>query len=218
MSGMLFSELVEFYEKIEATTGRIEMTNLLVDLLKRTPPEIVDKVVYLTIGEIYPPFIGLELGVADKLALRAVKLASGMSEKEISQAYSKLGDVGLVGERMLAKRTQATLFMEQLTVEDVYSALEKIAKASGEGAMEMKVQILSGLLASSQPKEAKYILRIVTGKMRLGVADMTILDALSIVYGGGKETREIFERAYNLSSDIGYVCLLYTSPSPRDRG
>jgi len=202
---MLFSELVEFYEKIEATTGRIEMTNLLVDLLKRTPPEIVDKVVYLTIGEIYPPFIGLELGVADKLALRAVKLASGMSEKEISQAYSKLGDVGLVGEKMLAKRTQATLFMEQLTVEDVYSALEKIAKASGEGAMEMKVQILSGLLASSQPKEAKYILRIVTGKMRLGVADMTILDALSIVYGGGKETREIFERAYNLSSDIGYV-------------
>ena len=202
---MLFSELVEFYEKIEATTGRIEMTNLLVDLLRRTPPEIIDKVVYLTIGEIYPPFIGLELGVADKLALRAVKLASGMSEKEISQAYSKLGDVGLVGERMLAKRTQATLFMEQLTVEDVYSALEKIAKASGEGAMEMKVQILSGLLASSQPKEAKYILRIVTGKMRLGVADMTILDALSIVYGGGKETREIFERAYNLSSDIGYV-------------
>jgi len=203
--GMLFSELVEFYERIEATTGRIEMTNLLVDLLKRTPPEIVDKVVYLTIGEIYPPFVGLELGVADKLALRAVKLASGMSEKEISQAYSKLGDVGLVGEKMLAKRTQATLFMEQLTVEDVYSALEKIAKASGEGAMEMKVQILSGLLASSQPKEAKYILRIVTGKMRLGVADMTVLDALSIVFGGGKETREIFERAYNLSSDIGYV-------------
>ena len=202
---MLFSELVEFYEKIEATTGRIEMTNLLVDLLRRTPPEIIDKVVYLTIGEIYPPFIGLELGVADKLALRAVKLASGMSEKEINQAYSKLGDVGLVGEKMLAKRTQATLFMEQLAVEDVYSALEKIAKASGEGAMEMKVQILSGLLASSQPKEAKYILRIVTGKMRLGVADMTVLDALSIVFGGGKEAREIFERAYNLSSDIGYV-------------
>jgi len=203
--GMLFSELVEFYERIEATTGRIEMTNLLVDLLKKTPPEIVDKVVYLTVGEVYPPFIGLELGVADKLALRAIKLASGMSEKEISQAYSKLGDVGLVGEKMLAKRTQATLFMEQLTVEDVYSALEKIARASGEGAMETKVQILSGLLASSQPKEAKYILRIVTGKMRLGVADMTILDALSIVFGGGKEAREVFERAYNLSSDIGYV-------------
>jgi len=202
---MLFSELVGFYERIEAITGRIEMTNLLVQLLKETPSEIIDKVVYLTLGEIYPPFIGLELGVADRLALRAVKLASGMSEREIDRAYKELGDVGLVGERMLAKRSQATLFMEQLTVEDVYSALEKIAKASGEGSMETKVQILSGLLASAQPKEAKYILRIVTGKMRLGVADMTILDALAIVFGGGKEARDLFERAYNLSSDIGYV-------------
>ncbi|MCD6536587.1 MAG: ATP-dependent DNA ligase [Thaumarchaeota archaeon] len=202
---MLFSELVGFYERIEAITGRIEMTNLLVQLLKETPPEIIDKVVYLTLGEIYPPFIGLELGVADRLALRAVKLASGMSEREIDRAYKELGDVGLVGERMLAKRSQATLFMEQLTVEDVYSALEKIAKASGEGSMETKVQILSGLLASAQPKEAKYILRIVTGKMRLGIADMTILDALAIVFGGGKEARDLFERAYNLSSDIGYV-------------
>ncbi|RLI39228.1 ATP-dependent DNA ligase [Candidatus Bathyarchaeota archaeon] len=202
---MLFSKLVGFYERIEAITGRIEMTNLLVQLLKETPPEIIDKVVYLTLGEIYPPFIGLELGVADRLALRAVKLASGMSEREIDRAYKELGDVGLVGERMLAKRSQATLFMEQLTVEDVYSALEKIAKASGEGSMETKVQILSGLLASAQPKEAKYILRIVTGKMRLGIADMTILDALAIVFGGGKEARDLFERAYNLSSDIGYV-------------
>lgn len=202
---MLFSELVSYYEKIEATTSRLEMTDLLVDLLRKTPPEIIDKVVYLTIGEIYPPFVGIELGVADKLALRAVRLASGAREKEVQEAYSKLGDVGLVGEKMLSKKTQVTLFMQQLTVEDVYSALEKIAKASGEGAMETRVQILSGLLASAQPKEAKYILRIVTGKMRLGVADMTILDALAILFGGGKEAREHFERAYNLSSDIGYV-------------
>ncbi|MEM2188953.1 MAG: ATP-dependent DNA ligase [Nitrososphaerota archaeon] len=202
---MLFSELVEFYEKIEAISGRIEMTNLLVQLLGKTPPEIIDKVVYLTLGEVYPPFVGIELGVADRLALRAIKLASGMSEREVEKAYKELGDVGLVGERMLAKRSQVTLFMQQLTVQDVYSALERIAKEMGEGAMEAKVQILSGLLASAQPKEAKYILRIVTGKMRLGIADMTILDALAILYGGGKEWRELFERAYNLTSDIGYV-------------
>ncbi|MCF3653792.1 MAG: ATP-dependent DNA ligase [Aigarchaeota archaeon] len=202
---MLFSELVEFYEKIEAISGRIEMTNLLVQLLRKTPPEIIDKVVYLTLGEVYPPFVGIELGVADRLALRAVKLASGASEREVEKAYKELGDVGLVGERMLAKRSQVTLFMQQLTVQDVYSALERIARETGEGAMEAKVQILSGLLASAQPKEAKYILRIVTGKMRLGIADMTILDALAILYGGGKEWRELFERAYNLTSDIGYV-------------
>jgi len=149
---MFFSELVEFYEKIEAISGRIEMTNLLVQLLRKTPPEIIDKVVYLTLGEVYPPFVGIELGVADRLALRAVKLASGATEREVEKAYKELGDVGLVGERMLAKRSQVTLFMQQLTVQDVYSALERIARETGEGAMETKVQILSGSLHRPNPR------------------------------------------------------------------
>jgi len=59
---MRFSELVEFYEKIEAISGRIEMTKLLVELLRRTPPEIIDKVVYLTLGEVYPPFVASSSG------------------------------------------------------------------------------------------------------------------------------------------------------------
>ncbi|MEN2974888.1 MAG: ATP-dependent DNA ligase [Candidatus Caldarchaeales archaeon] len=202
---MRFSQLVEYYEKLEATTSRIEMTNLLVDLLKNSPPDIIDKIVYLTIGEIYPPFVGVELGVADKLALRAVKIATGQSEKAVRELYGKLGDIGLVGERLLQSRSQVTLHTEELIVSDVYQALEKIAGTSGEGAMEMKVQILVGLLSSATPKEAKYLLRIVTGKLRLGVADMTILDALAILYGGGKEARDLFERAYNITSDIGYV-------------
>ncbi|MEM2215751.1 MAG: ATP-dependent DNA ligase [Nitrososphaerota archaeon] len=208
---MHFSQLTDYYEKIEATTSRIEMTNLLVELLKKSPPEIIDKIVYLTVGEIYPPFTGIELGVADKLALRAVKLASGQHEKFVKEEYSRLGDIGLVAEKLLQKRSQITLHMHELTVQEVYQSLEKIARAVGEGAMEMKVQILVGLLASATPKEAKYILRIVTGKLRLGVADMTILDALAILYGGGKEARESFERAYNLTSDIGYVAKIAVS-------
>jgi DNA ligase-1 len=202
---MLFYQLVEYYEKIEATASRIEMTNLLVELLKKSPPEVIDKIVYLTVGEIYPPFVGIELGVADKLALRAVKLASGQSDKLIKTEYGKLGDIGLVGEKLLEKRSQITLHMKELTVQEVYQSLEKIAKTTGEGAMDAKVQIIVGLLSSATPKEAKYILRIVTGKLRLGVADMTVLDALAILYGGGKEARELFERAYNITSDIGYV-------------
>lgn len=208
---MFFSQLVDYYEKIETTTSRIEMTNLLVELLKKSPPEIIDKIVYLTVGEICPPFVGIELGVADKLALRAVKLASGQLDKTIREEYSKLGDIGLVAEKLLQKRSQITLHMKELTVQEVYQSLEKIARTVGEGAMDTKVQILVGLLASATPKEAKYILRIVTGKLRLGVADMTILDALAILYGGGKETRELFERAYNLTSDIGYVAEIAAS-------
>ncbi len=202
---MLFSELVEFYERIEATTKRLEMTDILVELFKKTSPEIIDKVVYMTLGELYPPFVGIELGVAEKLALRALKAVTGASEKKIQELYGKLGDVGLVAEKLLTSKAQITLFIEPLTVERVYSSLEKIARTMGEGAIETKLQILVGILGSAQSKEAKYIMRMVTGTMRLGIADMTILDALAVAYGGSKEVRDVFERAYNISSDIGLV-------------
>ena len=80
-----------------------------------------------------------------------------------------------------------------------------MAKASGPGSMDQKINILAGLLANSSPKESRYIIRTVTGNLRLGIADMTVLDALAIAYGGGKEAREDLERAYNISSDLGKV-------------
>jgi DNA ligase-1 len=71
--------------------------------------------------------------------------------------------------------------------------------------VDLKTALLAGLLADATPKEAKYIMRTVTGNLRLGIADMTVLDALAIAYGGGKEARELVERAYNISSDLGRV-------------
>ncbi|MEM4494563.1 MAG: ATP-dependent DNA ligase [Candidatus Caldarchaeum sp.] len=208
---MLFRELVDFYERLEATTKRLEMTDILAELLSRTPPESIDKVVYMTLGEIYPAYRGLELGVAEKLALRVVKQVAGVSEKEVEEAYSRHGDVGNAAMVLLRRKPQMTLFTQELTVQDVYAALEKIARVTGSGAMEMKMTILAGLLAQASPVEAKHILRIVTGTMRLGVADMTILDALAKAFGG---EREIYERAYNLSSDIGLVALTAAKEGP----
>ncbi|HIQ30303.1 MAG TPA: ATP-dependent DNA ligase [Candidatus Caldiarchaeum subterraneum] len=202
---MLFSELVEYFERLEKTTSRIEMTDILVSLFHKTPSETIDKVVYLTLGVVYPEYVGLELGIADKLALRALKQVTNITDKQLSEYMAKLGDLGLVAETVITKKEQMTLFSEPLTVEKVYSLFEKIAKTTGEGSIDLKIQILAGLLAQASPKEAKHILRIVTGKMRLGVADMTILDALAILYGGSKDVREHFERAYNISSDIGLV-------------
>ncbi len=202
---------MDFYERLEATTKRLEMTDILAELLSRTPPESIDKVVYMTLGEIYPAYRGLELGVAEKLALRVVKQVAGVSEKEVEEAYSRHGDVGNAAMVLLRRKPQMTLFTQELTVQDVYAALEKIARVTGSGAMEMKMTILAGLLAQASPVEAKHILRIVTGTMRLGVADMTILDALAKAFGG---EREIYERAYNLSSDIGLVALTAAKEGP----
>ncbi len=202
---MKLQVLADVFEKVEGTTKRLEMTDLLVNLVKQTPSRVIDKVAYLTIGEIYPPYVGVELGVAEKLAIRAIAAVTGLPEKNIAAKLKKTGDLGLTVRDLLDKKTQQTLRMRPLTVETTYQTLEKIAHATGSGSQETKIKLLVGLLNDATPREAKYILRIVLGKLRLGVADMTLLDALANAYGGGKESREAIERAYNLTSDIGYV-------------
>jgi len=200
-----YSVIADAYEKIESTTKRLEMTDLLVNLLKNTPKEIIDKVVYLTQGKIYPDFVSLEIGVAEKLAIKALARASGRKETEIEEDLRKTGDIGETTQNFIAKKKQTTFFQQPLTVQKVYETLDKMAKASGSGAVDLKTAYLAGLLSDATPKEAKYIMRTVTGNLRLGIADMTVLDALAIAYGGGKEARELIERAYNISSDLGRV-------------
>ena len=202
---MKYALIADSYEKIEATTKRLEMTDYLVELLKTTPEELIDKVVYLTQGKIYPDFVGIEIGIAEKLAIKALARASGLSEDKIEDNLKHTGDLGETSQKFLEKRIQATFFQQPLTVTKVYETLEKMAKTTGSGSVDTKMSLLAGLLTSASPKEAKYIIRTVTGNLRLGIADMTVLDALAIAYGGGKETREHLERAYNISSDLGRV-------------
>jgi len=197
--------IADAYEKIEATTKRLEMTDLLVSLLTNTPKELIDKVVYLTQGRIYPDFVGIEIGVAEKLAIKALARASGRSEAEIEEDIKKTGDIGETAQKFIANKKQASFFQQALTAQKVYETLDKMAKASGSGTVDLKLSLLAGLLAGATPKEAKYVMRTVTGNLRLGIADMTVLDALAIAYGGGKESRECIERAYNICSDLRRV-------------
>jgi len=200
-----YSIIADAYEKIEATTKRLEMTDLLVDLLRNTPKELIDKVAYLTQGKLYPDFMGIEIGVAEKLAVKALARVSGRRESEVDKELQKTGDIGETAQKFIANRKQQSFFRQDLSVEKVYETLDKMAKTSGSGAVDLKLALLAGLLADATPKEAKYIMRTVTGSLRLGIADMTVLDALAIAYGGGKDAREEVERAYNISSDLGRV-------------
>jgi DNA ligase-1 len=202
---MNYTTISNAYEKIEATTKRLEMTSLLVELLKATPKDMIAKVVYLTQGKIYPDFESVEIGVAEKLAVKALARASGRTETEIEADLRKSGDIGETAQNLLSKKRQFTFGQRTLTVQHVYETLDKMAKTSGSGAVDSKMALLCGLLSDASPKEAKYIMRTVTGNLRLGIADMTVLDALAIAYGGGKDARVKIERAYNISSDLGRV-------------
>jgi len=200
-----YSVIADAYERIEATAKRLEMTSLLVELLEKTPKDVIAKVVYLTQGKLYPDFVTLQVGVAEKLAVKALSRASGRTESEIETDLRKSGDVGETAQSFLIRKKQVTFGQKTLTVERVYETLDKMAKTMGSGAVDTKMSLLCGLLTDASPKEAKYLLRTVTGNLRLGIADMTVLDALAISYGGGKEAREQLERAYNISSDLGRV-------------
>lgn len=206
---MLYREIAETYEKIEGTTKRLEMTDYLVELLKKTPRNIIDKVVYLTQGKLYPDFVGVELGLAEKLAVKAVALASGVSEKNVLELLHKYGDLGIATEELLKKKRQKSLFSfntdEKLSVEKVYENFVRIARTEGSGSQDKKIKFLVELFNVATPREARYIARTVVGKLRLGIADMTILDALAAAFGDGKEHRKYVERAYNIHPDLGYI-------------
>ena len=202
---MHYSIIAETFEMMEKTTKRLELTDYLVKLLQSTPPELIDKVVYLIQGKLYPDYEGVELGIADKLALRAVAISSGLNIDKIEQMYRDTGDIGSAGELALQTKMQTTLFSEDITVERVYFTLDKISSLTGEGSQDMKLKYICSLLNDSTPKESRYILKIITGKLRLGIADYTVLDALAVAFTGTKENRAVLERAYNLTSDLGLV-------------
>jgi len=202
---MLYSRLTSSYEKISSTSKRLEITALLVDLLQHTPSSIIDKVVYLTQGKLYPDYLGIEVGIAEKLTIKSLASASGLSEAKIMTEYKAKGDLGTAAEDLLFNKLQEALERDQLTVEEVFNGLDTIARASGPGSVEAKVRRLTQLIAKSSPVEAKYLVRTALGNLRLGVADMTILDAAAQAYGNGKESREPLELAYNRSSDLGLL-------------
>ena len=209
---MKFRALVEAYKKIEGTTKRLEMTSHLVELLKDTPPEIIDKVVYLLQGKIYPDFMGIELGIADKLAIKSISMSSGFSEKEVENRIRTMGDIGKATEDLMSRKKQKSFFREELDVEDVYDRFVKIAKAQGKDSQETKIRYVCELLQNGEPDEDRYIIRTLLGKMRLGIADMTILDALSIAFAK-REDKDTIERAYNVYSDLGGIARIL-----RERG
>lgn len=202
---MRFGIITDTFEKMEATTKRLELTQHLVDLFKQTPPETISKVVYLIQGKIRPDYEGVELGVAEKLAIRAISKSTGISVKKISETYADDGDLGHAAAKMIAQKTQTTFLAQDITVERVYETLYKIAKLEGQRSQDMKMKYVASLLNDATPQEAKFILKIAMGVLRLGIADNTIMDSLAISFTGSKENRERLESAYNVSSDLGKV-------------
>jgi DNA ligase-1 len=203
-----FSELAKVLASIESTTQRTAMVKLLVGLFKRLEPAEIDKAIYIILGDLRPPWEGLELGLGEKLCIRALARASGAKADDLEELYKRTGDMGETARRALSRRQAQTLLAfaggrrAGLSVAQVYDTLLKAAKASGEGSQDLKVSLLSSLFSQLSPDEAKYVARFVVGRLRLGVADMTLIDALAEAFDVPEDA---LERAYNVRPDLGLL-------------
>jgi len=202
---MKFAEIAQFFERMEGTTKRLELTEILVELLKNTPTDIVSKVTYLIQGKIRPNFEGIELGIAEKLAIKSISKSAGVPIKKVEDDYRMGGDLGLTAANVLKEKTQTTFSTENITLERVYDTLFKIANLEGKRSQDMKIRYISSLLNDATINEAKFILKILLGTLRLGIAENTLMTALAIAFTGEKNNRELIENAYNVSSDLGHV-------------
>ena len=197
---MRFRHLAEVFERLEATAKRLEMFEILADLFRSTSADEISPIIYMSQGRLLPAFQGLEMGMSDKLLMRALVEATRRPPEEVLAHFKQSGDLGTTSENLLKDHAG-----EGLTVRQVYEELLRIARTGGGGSVEKKLYNLAELFAASSPKEAKYIARFVVGRLRLGVGDATVLEALALAKLGDRKLKVDLERAYNLCSDLGRV-------------
>ncbi len=210
---MEFKVIAEYFDKLEKISSRLQLTALLADLLSKSDKAIIDKVVYIIQGKLWPDFLGYpELGIGEKFLIKAISIATNTDENSVENLYKSIGDLGEVARRLKSKQQSTgilgflgTSSKESLKVDEVYSTLSKVALTTGEGSRDLKIRLLAGLLKKADPLEAKFLVRFVEGRLRVGIGDATVLDAMAIAFGGGQSASEIVERAYNLRADLGNI-------------
>lgn len=200
---MRFSKLVDYLARLEATTKRLEMTAILAELFKEASEEDIAPMVYLTQERLGPAFSAIDFGIGEALAAEALVKATGKDRDAIKKLCKQRGDYGIVAEELLPPEAK------KLTVAQVYERLMQIATTSGEGTVAQKTDLLAELLQKLSGREARYLLRIPLGRLRLGIGDPTVMEGLSWSKAGDKSLRPQIERAYNVCSDLGEVARLF---------
>ena len=202
---MRFSKLADYYEKLEATSKRLELVDILSKLFKEAKADEIGKICYLIQGRVAPFFEPVEIGMAEMTVAQSVGRAFGKSKDEVIQLYRKKGNMGLAAKELASKHH----YKGNASVTEVFNNLLAIAKFSGEGTVEQKVSTLANILTKLDPISVKHVVNIPLGTLRLGIGDPTVMDALSLAKTGKKDLRPVIEDAYNKTSDLGYVAEIF---------
>lgn len=206
---MLFSRLTYYLDKLEKTSSRLKITEILAELFKESSTQEIDKVCYLSLGRLAPKFVGLELNLAEKMMLRVIVQISGQTTEETGKRFKRTGDLGETIFQLKAQEARG--HESKLSVNNVYDRLVEIAAEGGVGSQERKIKSMVELLEKLDGLSAKYVARIPVKKLRLGFSDLTVLDGLSWMKSQDKSLRKNLEEAFNVSADIGKIARVFKS-------
>ena len=179
---MNYALLAELYASLDQTSRRLEKTSLLAAWLPQVKENELPHVMLLLQGRVFPSYDARNIGVADKLIVKAIILASGVTQDQIEKSWKRTGDLGQSAQEILEKKKQHSLFHEELTTEKVFRNLQKLAAMEGQGTVELKSKLIAELLTSGSAFEAKFIVRTVLQDLRIGLGEGTLRDALAWAY------------------------------------
>ncbi|HET7418794.1 MAG TPA: ATP-dependent DNA ligase [Candidatus Dormibacteraeota bacterium] len=197
---MTFAELSRYLDRMEATRSRNELVKALSELYSKASPDEIQPLTYLIQGRLAPFFEPVEIGMGDKLVMAAIAEAAGRPPAEVSKLFDSLGDLGLVAEKLAGKPAR-----KAPSTVDVHARLMEISAAAGAGSVEKKRGGFASLLRELDAPSAKHLVRIALGRLRLGIGDPTVLEALSFAKKGDRSLRPLLEAAYNRTSDLGLI-------------
>ena len=204
---MTFSELAAYLDRMESTTSRNELVKTLAEIYEKSSPEEIQPITYLIQGRLVPFFEPVEIGLGERLVVASIAQAFAKPGEEVDKLFGRLGDLGLVAANLSPARKSGT----PITVSEVHERLTEIAGAGGAGSVERKRSLFAGLLQQVDPTSAKHLVRIALGRLRLGIGDPTVLDALSFAKKGDRSLRPVLEGAYNRTSDLGLIARTFWS-------
>jgi len=202
---MRYQKLAQLYEDLSSTTKRLEKTKILSDFLKHLSEEDKD-VMYLLMGDIYPEYSEKKIGISNQLAIQAISKATGTEKSIVVKEWKKIGDLGKVSELLIQTKKQSTLHSHIITTKKVIENLRKLPELIGKGTVGKKLSLITELLTSATPIEAKYLVRTLIGDLRVGIKEPTIRDAMiSAFFNNNKEYTDNMQRALDRANDVTLV-------------
>lgn len=210
---MEYAALVDVFDDLVSTQSNLEKTDILAEAVDQADHASLGNVARFCQGRIFPSWDSRDLGMSSSLVKQAIKKNTGVSEAKIDDVWRETGDLGDAAAELASSSSQGLgqfdpSYSSSLTVQEVMDRFSKIEQASGDGSVDQKVTNLANMLSKASPNEAKYLVRLAIGAMRLGVGEGTVRDALAqtcLPDRDEDEAVDIVEHAYDVTNDFGRV-------------